>query len=385
MIKDTTSAHSGIVGILGQDEIRLLNRGSMLLSLLLILAQISTPIATLLVLELEPVWVETVSGIAEHAPLVDDGVVYVADNANITTAFRLDDGEILWSGVTGGIAAGKLVIHGDSILLPAKDGSVYQLDRKSGEVVTTTVVSAAALVQIVVQNDLVAVLDGAGLLTSLDATDMSIINHIQLAAPPSGDPIVVDSTLVVASIDGSITATDLSTLEPIWYTTVTGANPQLGELGTGDIAVGVEDGTVFSLSVKDGSTNWASISEAGPVLQIVPSGTGVLVTQTGGALTRFDAESGANEWEQTLPGNLEAAAAPSGSGTFSGESCDEVCFVIAAPDSIVLLDAERGEFDLATIAPAPVSAEPVASGEYLVVVTTTGEIIVWNFSGAESD
>jgi alcohol dehydrogenase (cytochrome c) len=215
------------------------------------------------------------------APLVEDGMMYVADGLGRVSKIELAEGQdgnrVLWTTETPARnlhawleAKWGIALYDRYVILTAGDGSVHWLDKATGALVRT--------------------------IATGDPT-----NGYAVAAPP----LVAGDRLIIASAGGErgahprLQAFDAGTGAPLWETDATGAADDPGSWipGGSFLRSGAYDPTLDTI-----------IWSTGPHVPRYESSTSVPDADTANSIMGFDAATGALKWKLSL-GDAEPGAA----------------------------------------------------------------------------
>lgn len=164
------------------------------------------------------------------APAVaEDGTVYAGAYNGHLFALDPEDGDVIWEFPTadgdGGTADGKIVgsptIAGDELLVPTDGGTLFFLDRQTGETLRT--------------------FDAVGQLWSAPRVD--------------GD------TVYLASLAHTIYAVSLASAEPLWTANLGYAIAASPTLEEGTVLAGILGDALVALDAGDGSEVWRAASQ----------------------------------------------------------------------------------------------------------------------------
>ncbi len=159
------------------------------------------------------------------APYVNNGVVYVADNAGTVRSLDQQTGKSGWTQSLGVRLGSGVSGDADQVYVSSIDGEVYALQASSGEILWQTAASSEVLVPVSAGFDVVVVRSADGRIASLDAAsgkERWSTTHTPPALTINGysQPYLLDGGVLVGLDDGRLIALNLSTGKTIWETIV---------------------------------------------------------------------------------------------------------------------------------------------------------------------
>jgi len=139
-------------------------------------------------------------------PIIDDGVVYVANYQGNLTAISLSTGNKLWSYKLSSHSG--LEISLDQLFVSDTDGIVWAFDKDTGSVMwKQDALGVAGLSSPVVMNNYVVVVDQSGELYWLSMSDGSVLARKHaISSPVMGAPKVFNKTLYLLTQKGNLSA-----------------------------------------------------------------------------------------------------------------------------------------------------------------------------------
>lgn len=343
----------------------------MLVTLIVLLSMVSTPVITSFAPSASPDWVHPLGATAVDSPLINENLVYIATSDGWVTAFNTDDGSIEWQSIPGELASQGLAIVDDKLLIPATNGTLYVLDAFDGSTVSALSLGSVPLVTPLVHNDTVIVADSVGTVTLLDSETMTIQSQVVLRGTIDSHGALGASFAVYVTVEGILQAIDIESGDIAWET-VPGADAvQPFALEDGDIIIGSGDGIVSRYSIDDGSLVWQTVLQSGHAIDYAQTPDGLLVASEGGGVQSLDAASGDLNWIQVLRGD----------GVFASDTCVDQCLVSADGDILTAISTADGELrDITVVSGGELSVNIVADDDILVVVTGVGDVMLWRLS-----
>ena len=337
----------------------------MFLTLYLILALVSTPVASPMALAAEPDYAVPLASPAAVSPLPISTAFIVATTSGDVVAIS-PIGEILWITPLPEAAANNLTLANDHILVPGARGTLYVLNSVDGTRVAAVPLGSDPLLQPAVVDDIVLVGDEGGAVSQLDASTFAVHKRIALGSSLQPASITLGDAVVFVADDLVVTAVDPAMLELHWQTVLPAAATAMVLTTTGQLAVGSDDGSVVALS-SDGDLQWQHGDTATGVMDMAASATGVVITLADGTLTSLEEASGNVQWR--LAG---------GSGIwFAAETCLATCPIVTSAGELANLDATTGAITLLTALPDAVEVAPIADTSHLVIPLADGNVLIW--------
>lgn len=219
-----------------------------------------------------------------------------------------------WSFNAGSPVAGSVAVSDGLGFFADQAGEVVALNMATGmpawtfalpghpSVDTTPAVTQTSLV-------LVAALDGT--VTALHEFSGALAWRATVGGQLEGSPALVGGAVYVGSDNGTVTALDASTGSTLWSDHLGSAVQGAAAIDptAGLVIVGDSQGTVRALHVTDGTTAWQT-SIPGPVTAATVIGQGrVYVGSLNGTLYALNEQTGASEWTYTAGGPISASVA----------------------------------------------------------------------------
>jgi outer membrane protein assembly factor BamB len=247
------------------------------------------------------VWSQSFGFESTIVPVVEDGVVYVSDDADRLTAVDAQTGSIAWGSsevsVTGPVAAG------DGVVFVADGDGLHAVDTASREVRWTFAAS-----------------DGGGAMATDSATGHAIA------------PTVTETTVYVASASRRVHAVDRETGTERWQ-----ADGERVAAASGEAVFVYDSGNVMAVEADDGTARWTDPIDAGRTVAVADGG--VYGTVDAATVAAFDVESGEKRWEFERTHQLLEPPAVSPNGVFVGTESTEM----GDGGNLYVLDPDSGE------------------------------------------
>lgn len=246
------------------------------------------------------------------APLVDGERVYIADNHGRVAAYQSEDGKRLWRVKLGEtINAGPG--DGDEMLLFGGDAEVMALKKSDGSVAWRTAVSSEVLSIPTRGGNTIVVHTVDGNIIALDASTGKQRWRYSESVPTlslrgSGNPVIVDDTVLCGTANGKVVALALNDGTLRWETSVAvpHGRTELERMVDVDADLAVADGIVYAVSYQGNLV--AILLSNGQLLwsHDIASSTGITVdsdklyvTDVAGDVWALSRRGGGTMWKQT--------------------------------------------------------------------------------------
>ncbi len=265
------------------------------------------------------------------------------------------------------------VVTSTEILVGARDGVLYRLDRKTGTrtgQVQLDSIGGAATAPIVV-GDMVVLLLAEGAVAGVSRQPFAKRFAVPLGALPAGGAVVIDGSLWVATVDGKLHQLDVRTGQDRVVATLDGVPSCAPAIIGSIIAVGDTQGRVTGFAREDGAPKFQTKVHGQPVIGVVATDGLFIAADDGGRVFAIDA-SGAARWEQRVD---SAVAAPPTAG--------DGLVVVAAGKTAYVFDAHDGEQRVAATAPDWITAPPVLTGGRLYAADHAGGLNAFDGSSGQ--
>ena len=159
------------------------------------------------------------------SPYVNDGVVYVADNAGNVRSLDQQTGKSGWTKSLGVRLGSGVSGDAGQIYVSSLDGEIYALQASNGEVLWQALASSEVLVPVSAGFASVVVRSADGRIANLDAAtgkERWSTTHTPPALTINGysQPYLLDGGVLIGLDDGRLIALNLSTGQVIWETIV---------------------------------------------------------------------------------------------------------------------------------------------------------------------
>jgi len=266
------------------------------------------------------------------APIVDDGIVYIAAFDGSVLALVIESGQQLW--------ATPLDVGSPIVATPAFDQDYLYVATEEGEVV---------IVHRDIGTEANRYFDGNGRIWS--------------------QPIVIGGTLYLGEFDGrKLSSIDLGTGAVIWNQSLDGAISANLALAGGRILAAALDHSLHAYNVGSTPTEaWTFEADGWLVANPLPVGDTIYIASLNGSVYAIDTATGSQEWQFNEPG-LEFRSQPALIGR-----------------TLVVADRRGGlrGLDLATgeqrwernLSETDLFADPLILGAQLLYITRDGELI----------
>lgn len=260
-----------------------------------------------------------------------DGNVYAVDRAQ---------GGLRWRFKTDGPIIAPLALDESSgtVYAASDDGRVYALDSRDGTLRpgwpfrTDGSIWARPLLD---GNTLyVASMDGK--LYALDAISGRKLWEVDVGAGLVSNPVLADDTIVVGAVDRRLYAVDVSSRRLKWPSPPRADNWFWAEpLVVGDVVYAPNlDGTVYALSLADGSVLWTFAAQNPVRARPLLMGQVLVVVDREGVVYGLDAATGSEAWgRQDLLRRVLADPTP----------VDDQVLIVAHDGNVFRLDPDSGQ------------------------------------------
>lgn len=229
---------------------------------------------------LRPRWSQRLTGgVMSHLRLAG-GVLYVSAMDGSVSALRVDTGERLWRGETGGYCHSSPVLHDGQVIVGSADGQVYSFDARTGRRRWRTPTGGPVYASAAVAQGVAAIASGDGTVYGLEPATGGVRWRFAL---PTGDSAFAQSP---AATDGI------------------------------RIFFGAWDRHVYALDAATGALVWRvpgterSFAYSPAIARPAVGGGAVYVPANGNVLHALDAETGATRWTYTSPGDKVGYSSP---------------------------------------------------------------------------
>lgn len=248
----------------------------------------------------------------ELAPVMQGGMLYVADVDGRVSAFAVEKGRSRWSVELKEPVAAAVGFGSDLVLVGTKNAHVFALASENGELRWKGVVSTEILARPAAQSGVVVVQTIDGKIFGLSARDGSRL-WVQQRTEPSlslrgtSSPLISDRVVFVGFANGKVVALDLESGRPLWERSV--AQPRgrneierlidvdATPLLVGDALFAVSfQGKLVAIDRGTGREIWAR--EESSYSGMIADARNVYLTDAQGHVVAFDQRSGSNLWRQ---------------------------------------------------------------------------------------
>lgn len=315
-------------------------------------------------------------------PAVVDGLLFVADHTGRLAATELDSGDVKWKihdknvRYTGGPGGGDGLV-----LVGTGDGRVIARESDSGKLRWVARVSSEVLAAPTAGNGMTVVRTGDGKVYGLNSKTGTSVWIYDLSVPSltlrgTSAPVIDEDLVVVGFDNGRMVALDLRTGRPSWDSPLAVPSgrsdlERMVDVDTDPVVVGTTvyvasfHGQVAALSIIDGQISWTR--EISSYTEIALGGGRVYVTDEQGSIWALDRETGTSVWKQDGL-RFRYVTAPT---YFNG-------YVVAGDFEGYLhwMDAETGEFVYrAQIDDTRIIAPAIDAGGVLLGYATSGRLV----------
>lgn len=387
-------------------------------------------------------WSATVPDSVAVTPLLSEGLLLIADAAGGLTAFDPATGAQAWSvdlgwGVTGAIVAdgilvasltdpegsvtgvevatgtprwttkglgntraGSLSHLGDQVVLGSDDGTLYQLDPRTGaEVKTWAAPGPVGSLAIVDDTAYLGLDDGRTVAIDLETGEQPWLDVPLLSEAPSSIAVGDELYYIAArqppgDPSSELLAIDRGTGEVAWrFRAPSGRQVGPGALHDGTLFSGSEADGLFALDAATGETRWHAEDAPGTAGMASYVDGLVLVASFDQTLSAWDATTGDPVWSVPLESPASTSPIASGGSIFLGDERGHV-WALGTPTepastpvpSDAAASPATGSAPLTVVAAwdsttitgmdQPCAGDMAASGDLVLPSCLTGEILV---------
>ncbi len=257
-------------------------------------------------------------------PAVRSDILFVGDRKGLLQARNSVNGESAWENKTNyNFSAGPGVgVH--SIFMGTSHAEVIAFDKVTGEQKWNTRVPSEVLAVPVVARGLVFIRTTDGKIIALNEHSGSVVWTVEQSVPAlsirgTGNPLVIDDTLIAGAANGKLGAFQVSDGKALWEATIAmpAGRSEVERLVDLDADPVERRGAIFIASYQGGTS---SVSETdGDVIwrnEAVSSYTGlstdmryIYISDTRGDISQLDQRNGAALWKQKDLHNRRLTAA----------------------------------------------------------------------------
>ncbi|MFM8340873.1 MAG: outer membrane protein assembly factor BamB [Methylomonas sp.] len=280
-------------------------------------------------IQTEPLWQHSIGDGADGQflkliPAVRSDILFVGDRHGLLQARNSINGETAWETKTSySFSAGPGIgVH--SIFMGTSHAEVIAFDKVTGEQKWNTRVSSEVLAVPVVARGLVFIRTTDGKIIALNEHSGSVVWTVEQSVPAlsirgTGNPLVIDDTLIAGAANGKLGAFQVSDGKALWEATIAmpSGRSEVERLVDLDVDPVERRGAIFIASYQGGTS---SVSETdGDVIwrnDSVSSYTGLstdmrylYISDTHGDVSQLDQRNGAALWKQKDLHNRRLTAA----------------------------------------------------------------------------
>ena len=235
--------------------------------------------------------------------MVAEGVLYLGSIDGKLYAFRMSDGDLLWSYRMPGAVVGTPVLVGDKILAMTDVNSLSCLEAQTGKwlwgyrrPVPAGRFQVRGVADPLVDGNIVYAGFSDGYLVKLSLKNGSLLTAVKLSGNDDqfGDvdtsPILLDGKLITGSFGQGVVALDPQTLNERWKYKVEGPSDLLAMDGM--LYFTTANSKLVALRAADGKPVWIFSSKKGQLSRPVASGRWLLVSSEEYSLLALDRRDG---------------------------------------------------------------------------------------------
>ncbi|WP_088332461.1 outer membrane protein assembly factor BamB [Lacimicrobium sp. SS2-24] len=355
------------------------------------------------------VWEKEVGdGVGEHfsrlQPVLAYDTLFAASRHGEVKAFEPDTGKVVWQknfatykdeGFLSGIArlwqsgeaakiSGGLTASYEKLYFGTEHGHVFALDINTGEVIWHKDVKGEVLAKPAVEEGMVVVNTGSGLMLGLDAESGEEQWRYESEVPPLSlrgiaTPTISSGGAMVGTASGKMAIVIMDNGQVAWEQTISSPSgatelDRIVDIDVEPLVLGGViyivsfDGTLAALELRSGRVIWKR--EYRSYRRITLDGNNLYVVDTNSVVYALDRRNGVELWSQnTLRGRVLTSAAPVSSYIVVGDKYGFLHWLNQSDGKIVARLAV-GDDDI----DEGVYVEPVVQGQRLFAVTRDGQL-----------
>ncbi len=265
----------------------------------------------------KPLWVKPTGEVPVYAhaqlqPTIVGNNVYVASVNGEVKLLDAKKGELLWSVSLNENLTSAPGIGEELLFVGSRNAEIIALDKNTGAERWRVSLTSEMLAKPLVSESSLFVQTIDGKMTSLDAASGKLIwsyNHDipKLTLRGTASPIINGGQIIAGFADGKLVSLDAKTGEVSWKSVVTVPRGRtdlerladidgLFQISNGSVYVTSYQGRVASVSITDGSIQWARKMSSYNGLAVGASR--IYISDTEGQVWSLDARTGATLWRQ---------------------------------------------------------------------------------------
>lgn len=241
------------------------------------------------------------------APVYDNGVLYFAavDGKYTINGYDTERGKFIWRKNLG-IFESPLTIKGDNLFAASRSGTVYCIDKRTGDEVWSYQADSEILSGMIALETVIVAGTLDGVITALDLDSGEPVWHyatgMSLRATPSSD----GTRLFWGTLDNTLLTIDSRTGEEIWRYSTAGSLFTTPSVVNGSLIFGSNDGNVYSIAISDGKEQWRFNANTVVNTSCIAVGDKVYFGTLGKKIYGLDILSGKKIWEYDVEGRVVA-------------------------------------------------------------------------------
>ena len=227
-----------------------------------------------------------------------------------------------WRTTTGGNVFASPTVLDDMVVVGSMDGTIYSLNRESGEPGWQVPTGKAVRSSAAVSGGLVIVGGDDGVLRAIWHATGQPLRQQSVGFEIVSSPVVSNGLAIVGA--DKLYAFDALTGEPKWASPTGGLIVSSPAVAGDTVVVGGMDGFVYGFSVTDGSQQWLR-DTGGPVVAgpVIADGVAYIGSRSG-ALLAVTAATGGQVWSHPVGGAVNGAVVVAGDQVLVGTDAGTV-------------------------------------------------------------
>jgi len=241
------------------------------------------------------------------APVYDKRILYFAtiDGRHTIRAYDVAKGKFVWRKNLG-VFESPLTVSGDNLFAANRSGTVYCINKRTGEVVWSFEADSEIFSGLLVTGNRVYVGSLNGVITSVDYNTGEKIWEYdtgqKLRATPSSD----GSRIFWGTINNNMIALDARSGQKLWWFSTNGAIFTTPSVAGQRITFGCNDGIVYSLDTITGKEKWRFNVGTVVSTSCITVGSRIFFGALNKKIYALDISDGTQVWEYPVEGRIIA-------------------------------------------------------------------------------
>jgi outer membrane protein assembly factor BamB len=290
----------------------------------------------------EPLWSTTEPSAVDSTPALSGTQVVFGTEGNLTAgpsvvALRSANGTQAWSTPTSSAVESSPAVSGAQLYVGSDDGTVYDMNTKTGSIAWQTRLSGSVKGAPVVDATagLVFVGDSSGAITALSSTTGHVTWSFQTGGPVTATPSIHGDRVYVGSADGNAYSLTETHGGKIWEATANGPVSTGGivfsrRTGPTDYVVGSDTGNLTYLTLADGKS--VRVTHLGVGVAGLAASPGWIAATTGNGVVWGLKRFGEIIWSATVNAGFASAPIVADGVVYTG-GLDQTVRAYTAPGS----------------------------------------------------